>query len=165
MATYYDENGDEVDPFATDDGQQQSNWRSDLEARATKNSAKIKAAEDRATVAERKLAFVEAGVPLTNPMAPYFIDGYKGDLTAEAIKAEAVKLNLIPGENTDPPPAADRAAHERMQQAVQDGTTPAERDFDAEMRASKNPQEMDRILIEKNAATNARPGVPVIVND
>jgi len=45
--------------------------------------------------ASKKLAFMEAGVPLDSPMAKYFIKGYDGDLTPEAIKEAAMEAQLI----------------------------------------------------------------------
>lgn len=45
--------------------------------------------------ASKKLAFIEAGVPLESPMAKYFIKGYDGDLNPEAIREAAVEAQLI----------------------------------------------------------------------
>lgn len=47
-------------------------------------------AEQRAQAAERKLAFAEAGLPLTDPKMQYFMRGYEGDLTADAIREKAI---------------------------------------------------------------------------
>lgn len=67
-----------------------------------------KRAEERAKVAEgavRKLAFMEAGLnPKDNPQVELFMKAYDGELTEEAIRAEAVRYRLIteaePGEPT-----------------------------------------------------------------
>lgn len=53
--------------------------------RATSENADLK----------RRLAMLEAGVDPSHPAAPYFIDGYKGELTAEAIVAEATKVGVL----------------------------------------------------------------------
>lgn len=45
--------------------------------------------------ATKKLAFVEAGIPLNSPMAKYFIKGYDGELTPEAIREAAMEAQLI----------------------------------------------------------------------
>lgn len=45
--------------------------------------------------ASKKLAFLEAGVPLDSPMAKYFIKGYDGDLNPEAIREAALEAQLI----------------------------------------------------------------------
>lgn len=58
-----------------------------------------KRAEERAKAAEgavRKLAFLEAGLnPKDNPQVELFIKAYDGELTTEAITAEAAKYRLI----------------------------------------------------------------------
>lgn len=43
----------------------------------------------------KKLAFVEAGIPLDSPMSKYFIKGYDGELTPEAIREAALEAQLI----------------------------------------------------------------------
>ena len=45
--------------------------------------------------ASKKLAFVEAGLPLDSPMSKYFIKGYDGELTPEAIREAAQEAQLI----------------------------------------------------------------------
>lgn len=117
--------------------------------------------------ATRQLEFVKAGVDLNNPMASYFVNGYQGDLTPEAIKAEAAKLGLVA--STEQPqeqgiPAEEQAAHQRIADATAGANAPGQRDFDAEMRAAKTVDEHDRIYQEKHA-TLGLPGVPAIVND
>jgi hypothetical protein len=88
------------------------------------------AAEKRAAEAERKLAFVEAGVPLDDKTT-YFVKGYDGEITAEAIRAEAQRIGVIttesqvtPQENeglrqmaqasAGAPPSGDNSWHEDM---------------------------------------------------
>lgn len=44
---------------------------------------------------QKKLAFVEAGIPLDSPMSKYFIKGYDGELTPEAIREAAQEAQLI----------------------------------------------------------------------
>ena len=46
--------------------------------------AKARKAED----AERRLAFAEAGIPLGDKRASYFVKGYDGELNPDAIKAD-----------------------------------------------------------------------------
>lgn len=50
-----------------------------------------------ATFAEtqKKFAFIEAGVQLDSPMAKYFIKGYDGELTPEAIRVAAEEAQLV----------------------------------------------------------------------
>lgn len=63
--------------------------------RLEKENAELR--KQTATFAEtqKKLAFIEAGVPLEAPMAKYFIKGYDGDLSPEAIREAAMEAQLI----------------------------------------------------------------------
>lgn len=66
----------------------------------------------RADAAERKLAFVQAGVPIAGPVAEAFVDRYDGELTTEAIVAEAERWNLVkpdPAPDPKPDPTPDPA--------------------------------------------------------
>ena len=44
---------------------------------------------------QRELAFVKAGIDPASPQAKYFVKGYDGDLTPEAIRAAAEEAQLI----------------------------------------------------------------------
>jgi hypothetical protein len=44
---------------------------------------------------QRELAFVKAGIDPASPQAKYFVKGYEGDLTPEAIREAAVEAQLI----------------------------------------------------------------------
>jgi len=44
---------------------------------------------------QKEMAFVKAGIDLTSPMSKYFIRGYDGELTPEAIRLAAEEAQLI----------------------------------------------------------------------
>lgn len=44
---------------------------------------------------QRELAFVKAGIDPASPQAKYFVKGYDGELTPEAIREAAVEAQLI----------------------------------------------------------------------
>jgi hypothetical protein len=101
--------------------------------------------------AVRDLEFVKAGVDVTDPKAKWFLKGYDGDLTAEAIKAAATEAGLTkaeeaPAEQFTP---EERASHERMAATNAGAAATGGRDFDAEMRAAKSPKEVQAIFREK----------------
>lgn len=90
--------------------------------RALEEKAK-KAAELEARLAEmeRRSVFSDAlGDAAKDPKMKYFIDGYKGELTPEAIKAEATEVGFLtaPRQSDDQfptgPTSAEMAAHARM---------------------------------------------------
>lgn len=85
----YDFNDDD-----TDVEPKQNPLRAQLK-RYEKENADLRKQVQQSVEAQKKLAFVEAGVPLDSPMAKYFIKGYDGDLTPEAIKEAAMEAQLI----------------------------------------------------------------------
>jgi hypothetical protein len=176
----YDDNGD---PLTDDEAmnylqtqqqappqQQGRPFVRDLEGRLTKAQQAAQELEARATAAERKLAFVEAGVPLTtadgkpNPIANYFVNGYQGDVTPEAIRAEATSLGLLqpqaPAQQTAP---AQQQVFGQMAEATQGQVTPGTRNYDAEITAAGAARDrnlMHRLVQEKaQAEGRTTPGV------
>ena len=79
---------------------------------------KARRADEEATAraaAERKLAFAEAGIPLSDTKLSYFVKGYDGDLTPEAIRTAAVSAGFISSEEPEPTvPVAEQEAHARL---------------------------------------------------
>lgn len=167
----YDDDGNELTPEQAmqylDEYQQQAappqapGWRRDLERRLQEATTQAQQAQQAQQQAERKLAFFEAGVPLDNPLATYFVNGYQGDLTADAIKAEAAKVGLIQTQQPQPNPTAEQAAAwQPFTEATQGMTVPGERNWDGELAAAKTPADVDRIANERAAASGSRfPGV------
>lgn len=83
-----------------------------------------KRAEERAKAAEgavRKLAFLEAGLnPKDNPSVELFIKAYDGELTTEAIMAEAAKYRLVtePVVSDEPSDFQSDQTQTRMRQSL-----------------------------------------------
>lgn len=80
--------------------------------------------ENKARIAalERREAFARAGVPLDHPAADYLVRGYTGEMTPEAIKAEAIRLGILPSTAATP---AEVAAHEAAAAAAAGGVPPS----------------------------------------
>ena len=66
------------------------NWRRELEARA----ARADELEAQIQQMQRKDVFRDAGLDPSNRMTEYFMKGYEGELTVEAIQAEATSTGL-----------------------------------------------------------------------
>lgn len=64
--------------------------------------AESREAANKTAALERKLMFSEAGLA-DHPMRDYLVDGYKGEMTKEAIQAEAARLGIPLGGATPPP--------------------------------------------------------------
>ena len=85
------------DTFEDDDYEQPTESNP---VRARMKQLEKEARELRRQVAEfsetqRELAFVKAGIDPASPQAKYFVKGYDGELTPEAIREAAVEAQLI----------------------------------------------------------------------
>ena len=86
------------DDYSEDEFTEQETRTNPVRARMKQLEKELQEANKRlAETAEtsKKLAFIEAGVPLDSPMAKYFIKGYDGELTPEAIREAAQEAQLI----------------------------------------------------------------------
>jgi hypothetical protein len=106
-----------------------------------------------ATEAQRKLAFVEAGVDLNAPISRYFVKAYDGEMTAEAIRQAASEANLIGVTQVKPDTQAEQNAWNRVQRASRaseqsDGPV----DWNTKIQNAKNQDEVMQILAQANQA-------------
>lgn len=107
---------DEVEDQATRKDPVRARMR-DLEQQVKAFEAKAKEAE----AAQRELAFVKAGVDPDSAAAKYFVKGYDGELTPEAIRAAAEEANLVSSEKKEA--AGEQQAWNRVAQASRAGET------------------------------------------
>ena len=107
---------DEVEDQATRKDPVRARMR-DLEQQVKAFEAKAKEAE----AAQRELAFVKAGVNPDSAAAKYFVKGYDGELTPEAIRAAAEEANLVSSEKKEV--AVEQQAWNRVAQASRAGET------------------------------------------
>ena len=107
---------DEVEDQATRKDPVRARMR-ELEQQVKAFEAKAKEAE----AAQRELAFVKAGVDPDSAAAKYFVKGYDGELTPEAIRAAAEEANLVSSEKKEV--AVEQQAWNRVAQASRAGET------------------------------------------
>lgn len=81
--------------FSESEDQDQIEEPRGLRKQIEEQAAKAREAEARAAAAERRLAFAEAGISLSDPKMSYFVKGYDGDLSADAIKAAASEAGFL----------------------------------------------------------------------
>jgi hypothetical protein len=82
-------------------------------------------AATRADAAERELAFFRAGLTaedLSSPVGALFVDAYKGELDAEAVKNAWEAVSGTASAAEEPPPPADDAAQQMERQRLQTGS-------------------------------------------
>ena len=107
-----------------DEAQDQAARKDPVRARMRELEQQVKAFEAKAKEAEaaqRELAFVKAGVNPDSAAAKYFVKGYDGELTPEAIRAAAEEANLVSSEKKEV--AGEQQAWNRVAQASRAGET------------------------------------------
>lgn len=108
-----------------------------------------RAARAEAEAAKRELAFVKAGVPLDNPVAKYFIKGYDGEITPEAIRAAAEEANLVQPSKQAEETKAEQEIWGRISKAQRAGeqSEPAE-DWMTKINNTRNADEVMTLLAQ-----------------
>lgn len=88
----------EFDTYEDDDTVEQETGKNPIRAqlkRLEKENAELRKQTAQFAETQKKMAFMEAGIPLDSPMAKYFIKGYDGELTPEAIRVAAEEAQLV----------------------------------------------------------------------
>lgn len=89
MPEYFDAEGNQVDPFADDDNEgPKATLPRKVVRRLEKEAQEGRDAKAENAQLKRERAFVQAGIPLNDKRASYFIAGYQGEQTPEAIRQE-----------------------------------------------------------------------------
>ena len=139
--------------FEFEDEAQDQATRNPVRARMRELEDRNKALEAQAKEAEaakRELAFVKAGVDPDSAAAKYFVKGYDGELTPEAIRAAAEEANLIPSQKKEV--AAEQQAWNRVAQASRAGeTSDAPVDYSQRINAAKSSDEVMALLAQARA--------------
>jgi hypothetical protein len=99
---------------------------------------------------KRKMAFAEAGIDVNAPVAKYFIKGYDGEVSSEAIRAAAQEANLLEPER--PKEVADESekrAWARLQKASTAGEQTDEQvDWVKKFNSTRNQDEVMHLLAQ-----------------
>lgn len=133
------------------------NWRRELEQKARRAD---ELAEQVARL-ERREAFREAGVNISEGIGSYFAEGYKGDLTPEAIREEAEKIGLLGGQEQAtaarvPEPDHDLSAEQRIALASETARPTVDAELNDLIRQTKNPDELRALMESKGYLWNAK---------
>ena len=141
---------DEMPTEAEDSVSQESkpNWRRDMEARAKAGDEAV------AELAQlrRELSFRDAGVDPSSKQGQYFMRGYDGEMTVDAIRAEAAELGLTGQPVQAQQPQIDYGAEQRIAMAADDAGPVTNPELDTLIRQTKNPEEL-RELMEAHGHT------------
>jgi len=125
-----------------------------MEETETRNPvrARMKQLEKEAEAAKRELTFVKAGIDPADPKFKYFLKGYDGDLTPEAIREAAAEAQLI---STPPSPdQTDEAKAWNRTAKIAAGSQTAQPpvDWARRLQEATSPREVEQILDEARAA-------------
>ena len=139
--------------FEFEDEAQDQATRNPVRARMRELEDRNKALEAQAKDAEatkRELAFVKAGVDPDSAATKYFVKGYDGELTAEAIRAAAEEASLIPSQKKEV--AAEQQAWNRVAQASRAGeASDAPVDYVQRFNNAKSTDEVMALLAQARA--------------
>ena len=132
------------------------NWRRELEAKA-KRADELEAQVQQM---QRKEVFRDAGLDPSNKMTEYFMKGYEGELSVEAIQAEASSAglsNVVSQANTSMVEqqaqfAQQVEAERRIAEAGDDAGPVADPQLESLIRQTTNADEL-RQLWESNGGT------------
>ena len=137
-----------------DDSQDQVT-KDPVRAQLRKVEQQLKASEAKAKEFEgaaRELNFVKAGVNTSDPGAKYFVKGYDGELSPEAIRVAAQEANLIPASNGETVQASEQQAWSRVSEASRVGEKfEPTIDWTAKMASAKNENELNQLMAQYNA--------------
>lgn len=141
---------DEMPTEAEDSVSQESkpNWRRDMEARAKAGDEAVA----QLAQLQRELSFRDAGVDPNTKQGQYFMRGYDGEMTADAIRAEAAELGLTGQPVQAEQPQVDYGAEQRIAMAADDAGPVANPDLNELIRLTNDEDEL-RALMEAHGHT------------
>lgn len=115
--------------------------------------AEVRAKAAEAEAAQRKLAFIEAGVDINTPTGKLFAKAYDGEVSLDAVKAAATEYGLIgeaPKVNAD---SGEQRAWTAASQSHSTGApAPGAGDIREAIRKARNPQELNAIMAQFQAS-------------
>ena len=115
--------------------------------RFEKDRRELSKAQQERDDAVRQLVFARAGIDLDDPAAEWFLKGYDGEMTPDAVKTAAIKARLLrDGESGAPITSAEMQGHELMGR-VANGSAPVSQEDDI----SRQLREVKQNIHWKNA--------------
>ena len=123
-----------------------------VRARMRQLEKELKAKEQalvEADAIKREYAFMKAGVPMDSPMSKYFVKGYDGEFTPEAIRSAAEEANLIHKEAQNAQVKSEADAWNRLTKAQRAGeTSEPVADWNMKLNQARNQDEVMQILAQ-----------------
>lgn len=105
------------DEIETDDIDSGTGEAGDIKSLRRAANGKKKLEQELAN-AKRELAFIKAGINPEDPKMRYFVKGYEGDLTSEAVRAAALEAGFLASQGQSDQAQAVQSAQERVMTAA-----------------------------------------------
>jgi len=141
------------DDFNEDDYDQPASETNPVRARMKqleKEAKELRKQVAEFAVTQRELAFAKAGIDPASPQAKYFVKGYDGDLTPEAIRAAAEEAQLITPQPVQVDP--DKAAWQQSNRIAAGAETASEGpSWIKRINDAQSADEMSAIFAEAQA--------------
>jgi hypothetical protein len=115
-----------------------------VRARMRELESEVKTLREKAAEAEklqRELAFSKAGIPMDTPMSKYFVKGYEGEFTPEAIRKAAEEANLVK-------PAKTTVDDSEQKASAGGETSDPVVDWNSKLNQARNQDEVMQILAQ-----------------
>lgn len=139
--------------MSNDDFDEQETGRNPLRDRMKvleQENAELKARADEAASAARELAFVKAGIDPDLPVAKYFMKGYDGEISVDAIRAAAVEAQIIRDVQAEQN-QREAAAWDRSTKVAAGASSEPEADWVTRINQAKSPAEVESLLAQARA--------------
>lgn len=144
--------------YEFEDEQQDQQGKDPVRAHMRKLEAENKALREQAAMAaqaQRELTFVKAGINPDDPRAKYFVKGYDGELTVDAIRnaaSEAAILGPSVQQSHADPLQDEKSAWSRMGQLARSAeTSEAPVDWEQRIRSAKSADEVMQLIAQARA--------------
>ena len=101
---------------------------------------------------DRELAFAKSGLDFNDPKLKYFIKGYDGELTPDAIKAKAQEDGFLAAPT--PKNAAEVVAQQRIANASSGASETPNEDLHDLIRQANSPEEVMKLVAQAGLPTS-----------
>ena len=144
---------DEMPTEAEDSVSQESkpNWRRELEDRAKAGDEAVA----QLAQLQRELSFRDAGVDPSSKQGQYFMRGYDGEMTVDAIRAEAAELGLTGQPVQAQQPQIDYGAEQRIAMAADDAGPVSTPELNDLIKQTSNAAELQALMESHGHTWNA----------
>jgi hypothetical protein len=117
-------------------------------------NAELRAQAESAASAARELAFVKAGIDPELPISKYFVKGYEGELTADAIREAGIEAGLLKDTQAESI-RQEAGTWNRTNQIAAGSDSEPPVDFVQRISQAKSQAEVEKLLAEAQAQSEA----------